>query len=110
MSLFGSREEDPLLQDDPFAPSSQDNQTAEGAENLDALDKTANPDSSNVGGSVFEASEEWRVIRSSKGQFDEINASLKQGWFLHDIELHNPPSSSASHSFVFILRRSETGE
>lgn len=110
MSLFGSREEDPLLQDDPFAPSSQENQPADDAENLDGLDKTEDPDNSDIGGSVFENSEEWRVVRSSQGQFDEINTLLKQGWFLHNIELHNTPPSSTSHSFVFVLRRPDPSE
>lgn len=103
MSVFGSRDEDPLLQGDPFAPPSTDTSDSSNPtvspEERDASD-TDPPDDH----SVFEDADRHRFVCSkadaAEGHLDELNASLKQGWVLDHIEFR-----STSSSLVFVLRR-----
>jgi len=103
MSVFDSREEDPLLQGDPFAPPANDR--PDSTDSLPSSEEAESSDSdSSDSHSVFEDREQHRVVCSQRdaaeGRLDELNASLKQEWVFDHIEFR-----PASSSLVFVLRR-----
>jgi len=104
MSVFGSRDDDPLLQDDPFAPPSNASSTSPSSE-VPTDPDTDPPEAPSEGHSVFDDREKHRVICSKEqaveGKLDKLNASLKQGWIFDCIEFR-----PASSSLVFVLQRS----
>lgn len=104
MSVFGSRDEDPLLQGDPLAPSSPDGSDSPDP-NVPPDHETDSSESDAPGGhSVFDDREKHRVSCPKKdaaeGRLDALNASLQQGWILDRIEFR-----PASSSLVFVLQR-----
>lgn len=110
MSVFGSRDDDPLLQGDPLAPSSSE-KDAEDTHQDDTgtpLDETDDPDRSLNGTSVFDDSDEYRVVRSvdeaASGQLDELNASLEGDWRLDRVELE---MALSSRFLTFVLHRAD---
>lgn len=105
MSVFDSREEDPLLQGDPFAPPANDHPNSADSPPPPPSDEARSSDrDSSDNHSVFEDRKKHRVVCSERdaaeGRLDELNASLKQEWVFDHIEFR-----PASSSLVFVLRR-----
>jgi len=73
MSLFGSRENDPLLQDDPFAPSEGE------------------PSASDAGNRASSRDEEGKrvlvrgVDEAEAGTLSALNTAFDQGWRLEKV-------------------------
>jgi len=110
MSVFGSRDDDPLLQGDPFAPSSSEDdlEDTDPDDTVDALDDADGPDRPLNGTSVFDDSDEYRVVRSvdeaANGHLDELNASLEGDWQLDRVELE---MALSSRFLTFVLHRAD---
>lgn len=105
MSLFGSPEDDPLLQGDPFAPSSSGSEASDDADSVDERRGASTPGRTQ---SVFEDGETYRVVRSAReaedGELEAVNAVLREGGVLDHVELHGT-SASEVRTVVFVLRR-----
>ncbi len=113
MSIFGSREDDPLLQDDPFSPADEDpsseatsasegtSSTPEGTEapstgsaapaNADATAPAQGDSAGARGGDGGSTGGEAQrsLVRSAdeveSGQLDALNTAFDQGWRLESI-------------------------
>jgi hypothetical protein len=136
MSIFGSRDDDPLLQDDPFAPSGEDDEGSRGGAPAEkrSSEEERSEGASNRLGSLFESGEgeeergqdqkreleqETLQVRCSTDEsrqapLDRLNALFEQGWRVDHIE-HKPSErtpateeTSARHTtLLFILRRGQ---
>jgi hypothetical protein len=121
MSIFGSRDDDPLLQDDPLAPSS---------DNEESRDDAARPSSGGgaagreqgppheAGTGVFgpfdaEASvpsddPTREVVRTAtqaaEGNLAPLNAALDQGWRVARVHVRGSAAGPSSREVVFVLR------
>lgn len=129
MSLFGSPEEDPLLQDDPGASASEETTEAGPAASSDVLFSTEGDVDDP---SIFDGDDAQFVLRTdeqlSSGQLASLNALLRgfsrtgllnllskltqlytvlqDGWRLEGIERRTDPSLS----FAFMLKRLDSDE
>jgi hypothetical protein len=126
MSIFGSRDDDPLLQGDPFAPSDEDEpHDAASPSDDDPAQKTRDPAGSTddvppPGASVFGPSDEdtqvlvHLVEEAADGRLGRLNAALDAGWRLRRVELRDDPpgdptrSTADARALAFVLRRSGT--
>jgi hypothetical protein len=126
MSIFGSRDDDPLLKGDPFAPSDEDEtHDASSPSDDDPARKTRDPagsgdDAPRPGGSVFGPSDEntqvlvHLVEEAANGRLGRLNAALDAGWRLRRVELRDDPpddptrSATDARALAFVLRRSGT--
>ena len=100
MGLFGSRDDDPLLQDDPFAPGSTDSPS-------DDEDTSTNADRTSVQKRNEPDRTDSRTIactqdEATEGALDELNQALVQEWRLAGIQLQD------DGQFIFRLQR-DTG-
>lgn len=126
MDVFGSREGDPLLQDDPLAPS--DGEAEEASDSAPQSDEAAESPSSSEqreeeGDTVFDAAqrtsaaaesedESTRVIvrsaeAAAEGRLTELNAAFEKGWRLDYVDLRPETAeadSPGSHTLAFVLR------
>ena len=106
MDLFGPRDEDPLLRNDPLAPSDSEGDRAERPDDPDP------DDASRPGASDAEApppddrapeNRSRRVAYSreeaAEGPLPTLNRALGQGWRLARVRLRD------NEAFVFTLRR-----
>ena len=97
MGLFGSRDEDPLLQDDPFAPgadapaSSDDGASARSSESPTQHQEAAGPPETRA---ITCTQEE-----ATDGALSDLNQALVGGWRLARVQLQN------DGRFVFQLQR-----
>jgi hypothetical protein len=101
MSLFGSRENDPLLQDDPFAPSDEDPPA-------DAEDETGADASGGDASPVDEPAPTTRTITYTRqearaGDLTELNRALDREWRLDSIRLEG------DNALQLTLRRTQGG-
>jgi hypothetical protein len=101
MSLFGSRENDPLLQDDPFAPSDEDPPA-------DAEDEAGAGASEADASSVDEPAPTTRKMTYTRqearaGDLTELNRALDREWRLASIRLED------DNALQLTLRRSRSG-
>ena len=129
MDVFGSREGDPLLQDDPFAPSDEETDDASDSappQSADASEQASAPDGSAEQleaekntvfdslptASAMEGEDATRVIvrsaeAAAEGRLTELNAAFDQGWRLAHVDLRSETADAPSpegHSFAFVLR------
>jgi hypothetical protein len=96
MNVFGPREKDPLLQDDPLAPSSDPRTAAEDStpkESPPAESEDETADSRLLLGSMTDAQE---------GKLTTLNRALANGWTLERVELR------PADTLAFVLHRSDT--
>ena len=116
MSVFGSRNDDPLLQNDPLAPDSDDESEGEATEDPSAKTEATSQETASPKGarrtedSVFQPKttesppegrrdsdrqgEQSRVIirsveEAGRGAMDAINEALDDGWRLDSVEVNN---------------------
>lgn len=99
MNLFGSREEDPLLQDDPFAPDSDDPSSASEPRSADP-DTDPNPAVPTEG---EQQEEDGRTLvytqeEAETGPLSELNQAFDQEWRLKQIQFRD------DGALVFTLR------
>lgn len=128
MSIFGSREDDPLLQDDPFAPPPDDDPSAEedaspAEQSADApSDETPSRSESVFGpsdgeGDRFSESTSTRVLvhpveEAANGHLAQLNMALDEGWRFRRVELREEAtdeelqSRQAPRTLAFVLHRS----
>ena len=99
MGLFGSRDEDPLLQDDPFAPNSDES---------DGSDEGGSPESASSAQRRREepGRAETRAItctqaEATEGALADLNQALVQNWRLARIQVRD------DGRLVFQLRRDQ---
>lgn len=127
MDPFGSREDDPLLQGDPFAPTSSEDDADGGeaaSENRSPVETgEASRSGETTGESVFEESGshfaldgdgDTRVVfrsaeGASEGRLTVLNAAFDQGWSLDRVELRKGEGGGAGTSIAFVLRQVEDG-
>jgi len=114
MSIFGSREEDPLLQNDPLAPPSDDSSDSSSAHpeglrsDSDSPLSNALTEAESPGpGAPFAFPEEGptRTLRRSveaarEGHLSILNAAFDQGWRLTRIEYQEQTAD-----LLLVLRR-----
>jgi hypothetical protein len=116
MSVFGSRDEDPLLQDDPLAPSADDDDHEEASpdETTSSDDVTRSASSSSAeggrgGGTVFgrvtptgtndeEDGRETRVLvqspaEAASGALAALNNALDNGWRIRRVDIEEDASA-----------------
>lgn len=124
MDPFDSREEDPLLQDDPFAPPPQDSpwgptehsneQEAHHEEQTTQSDPLVSSTANVEGDSVFDSSETKRIVCAEQdaaaGHLGGVQKSLNKGWTLDCVELYPKALDTSSVSLAFVLKRSSTDE
>jgi hypothetical protein len=120
MSIFGSREEDPLLQDDPLAPSSEDESAPEdeppagddpapaSAEDAEEAPTEEPPDESE-GHFALDGEGTTRTLVRSVGEAEHgnltvLNAAFDQGWRVDCVVYQEE-----SDDLLFQLRREESG-
>ena len=92
MSLFGSRENDPLLQDDPFAPSEGEPSDSSSAEDSSPPGGQADePSASDAGNRASSRDEEGKrvlvrgVDEAEAGTLSALNTAFDQGWRLEKV-------------------------
>ena len=123
MSVFGSRKDDPLLQNDPFAPASEEEEpdTDDSSKDEDASPSNDHdsfgvfgPTGESGGAPPFSVKEEGssRVIVCSKkevinGRLTALNAAFNDGWRLERIEWRQeePTENEAAPALAFVLLR-----
>jgi len=87
MGLFGSRDDDPLLQDDPFAPGSSD---------PSSHDEDASADPGRTASQRHKEPErastrtiEYTQEEATEGALDDLNQALVQNWRLTRIHVQD---------------------
>jgi len=124
MSVFGSRKDDPLLQNDPLAPGSDEDsgeddpdQHASSTEEDSVFRRTTSDgDGAENSHFRFDGSEDTRVlVRSATevvdGRLTVLNAAFDEGWRLERIEIEEnapedePSSTDTALTLGFVLQR-----
>ena len=122
MDLFGSREEDPLLENDPLAPSPDENADSGEEPTADDAPSSSNDDDSPSGDApsssnasngssphfALAGTGDTRTLRRSvekteDGGLSVLNAAFDQGWRLDRIEYR-----AETDDLLFTLRREDS--
>jgi len=98
MGLFGSRDDDPLLQDDPFAPSSSDPPSRDDEASTDP--GRTSPQRHEEPEQASTRTIEYTQEEVTEGALDDLNQALVQDWRLTRIQMQE------DGQFVFRLQRS----
>lgn len=111
MSLFGSREDDPLLQDDPFAPSDDEpSSSARAPEEAPADDDGIAPASAapeeeprpSFDGETARRALVRSVDKAEAGTLGALNTAFDQGWRLDKVVYREETAD-----LLFLLRQQE---
>jgi len=99
MSLFGSRDDDPLLQGDPLAPVSDEEAAGEGTPSAD--EEPPVPSATDMGNA---GPDDDRMLvysrdEATEGAFSDLNRCLREDWRLTRVELQE------DGALAFHLRR-----
>jgi hypothetical protein len=120
MGVFGSRENDPLINHDPFAPlpneesgsSGEEGGERESSPTKDSASSVFRPEESQTDRESQASPSEstWVVTRSldeaADGRLADLNAAFEQGWQLSSVELRvgTEDEHSSGISVAFVLR------
>lgn len=99
MSLFGSRDDDPLLQGDPLAPASNEEDAGQGTPSADEEPPTPSATDVENAGPDEDRMLVYSRDEATEGAFPDLNRCLQGDWRLTRVELQE------EGTLAFHLRR-----
>jgi hypothetical protein len=99
MSLFGSRDDDPLLQNDPLGPETDDGEARPEASPTEDERRSARPGDGTDAAPAQDRTLVYSREEAKEGTFAELNRALEQNWRLTQVQLRE------DGSLAFQLRR-----